>query len=430
MNFYSTNNQSAPVSFREAVIKSLPADRGLYFPEEIPELDFLFLETLSYYSLPDIGFEVLRQFCKDDIPEDKLHEILKDALDFEIPVVEVEKQIHSLELFHGPTYAFKDVGARFLARCLGYFNESENKEVTILVATSGDTGGAVASGFYEVPGVKVVILYPSGKVSDLQEKQLTSLGKNITALEVDGNFDDCQAMVKKAFLDADINARLNLSSANSINIARWLPQSVYYFEAFKQIRKNDRLVFAVPSGNYGNITAGLLAKKMGLPIERFIAASNANDVVPRYLQDGNYSPRPTVATLSNAMDVSDPSNHPRMLELHEKEFKEITAHISGFTLDDEQTLEVMKSCYDKNGYITDPHGAIGYAALQHNLNKKETGVFLETAHYSKFLSTVERALGKSMDLPEFVAELMSKPKQAQAMRNSYEDFTEFLLNWK
>ena len=261
MKFYSTNGQSSPVSFKEAVIKSLPSDKGLYYPEEIPELDFLFLETLSYYSLPQIGFEVLRQFCKDDIPEAKLQEILEGALNFEIPVVEVEKNIHSLELFHGPTYAFKDVGARFLARCLGYFNETENKEVTILVATSGDTGGAVASGFYEVPGVNVVILYPSGKVSDLQEKQLTTLGKNIKAIEVKGNFDDCQAMVKKAFHDTDINAKLNLSSANSINIARWLPQSLYYFEAYKQLQK-DKLVVSVPSGNYGNITAGMLAKKM------------------------------------------------------------------------------------------------------------------------------------------------------------------------
>ena len=427
MKFYSTNRQSAAVSFKEAVIKSLPADKGLYFPEEVPELDYLFLETLDHYSLPEIGMEVLRQYTKEDIPEAKLSEILHDALDFEIPVKEVEKNIHTLELFHGPTYAFKDVGARFLARCLGFFNETENKEVTILVATSGDTGGAVASGFYNVPGVNVVILYPSGKVSDLQEKQLTTLGGNIKALEVDGDFDACQAMVKRAFLDDDLNAKLNLSSANSINIARWLPQSIYFFQAYRQLKDKKKVVFAVPSGNYGNITAGMLAKKMGLDIHRFIAASNANDTVPRYLQDGNYDVKPTVATVSNAMDVSDPSNHPRMLELHDKEFKDIIKHTEGFTLTDEQTLQVMKDCYNSNGYITDPHGAIGYQALKEKLQKKETGVFLETAHYCKFLSTVEKALEKEIPLPEFVSDLMTKEKVATKLKNDYEDFKEYLL---
>jgi len=427
MKFYSTNKQSEAVSFREAVIKSLPTDKGLYFPEEVPELDYLFLETLDYYSLPEIGMEVLRQFTKEDIPEQKLNEILHEALDFEIPVKEVEKNIHTLELFHGPTYAFKDVGARFLARCLGYFNETENKEVTILVATSGDTGGAVASGFHNVPGVNVVILYPSGKVSDLQEKQLTTLGGNITALEVEGDFDACQAMVKQAFLDADINSKLNLSSANSINIARWLPQSIYFFEAYKQLKDAKKLVVAVPSGNYGNITAGMLAKKMGLDIHRFIAASNANDTVPRYLKDGNYEVKPTVPTLSNAMDVSDPSNHPRMLELHEQNFKDIIKHTQGFTLNDQQTLEVMKSCYASNQYILDPHGAIGYQALKEKLEKKETGVFLETAHYSKFLSTVEQALDQKMDLPDFVSDLMTKEKVATKIGNSYDEFKAFLL---
>ena len=427
MKFYSTNKQSEAVSFKEAVIKSLPTDKGLYFPEEVPELDYLFLETLDYYSLPEIGMEVLRQFTKEDIPEQKLNEILHEALDFEIPVKEVEKNIHTLELFHGPTYAFKDVGARFLARCLGYFNETENKEVTILVATSGDTGGAVASGFHNVPGVNVVILYPSGKVSDLQEKQLTTLGGNITALEVEGDFDACQAMVKQAFLDSDINSKLNLSSANSINIARWLPQSIYFFQAYKQLKDAKKLVVAVPSGNYGNITAGMLAKKMGLDIHRFIAASNANDTVPRYLKDGNYEVKPTVPTLSNAMDVSDPSNHPRMLELHEQNFKDIIKHTQGFTLDDQQTLDVMKSCYASNQYILDPHGAIGYQALKEKLEKKETGVFLETAHYSKFLSTVEQALDQKMELPDFVSDLMTKEKVATKIGNSYDEFKAFLL---
>lgn len=427
MKFYSTNGQSASVSFKEAVIKSLPSDKGLYFPEKITTLDAQFLESLDQYTAAEIGFEVLKSYCNEDIPEDRLSGILKDAIDFDLPSVAVEKNIYALELFHGPTYAFKDVGARFLARCLGFFNETENREVTILVATSGDTGGAVASGFYDVPGVNVVILYPSGKVSDLQEKQLTTLGKNISAVEIKGTFDDCQAMVKRAFHDDDINARMNLSSANSINIARWMPQSIYYFEAFKQLKK-DNPVFAVPSGNYGNITAGMLAKKMGLGIGRFIAGSNANDVIPRYLLDGNYAPTPTIATLSNAMDVSDPSNHPRMLALHNKDFKAITEQVTGFTLTDEQTLAVMKSCHDQNEYILDPHGAIGYAALKSGLKEGETGIFLETAHYSKFLSTVEKAFGESIALPDFVSDLMTKEKIAHLINNEYEEFKSYLLD--
>lgn len=427
MKFYSTNNQSNPVSFKEAVIKSLPADRGLYFPESITPLKDEFFKNLSNYSMPEIGFEVLNQFCKDDIPEAKLQTILHEALNFEIPIVEVEKNIYSLELFHGPTYAFKDVGARFLARCLGYFNETENKEVTILVATSGDTGGAVASGFYDVPGVNVVILYPSGKVSDLQEKQLTTLGKNISAVEVKGNFDDCQAMVKKAFLDADINEKLNLSSANSINIARWLPQSIYYFEGVKQLGVNNPVV-AVPSGNYGNITAGMLAKKLGLGIGRFIAGSNANDIIPRYLINGEYNITPTVATYSNAMDVSDPSNHPRMLALHQNDFSAITSHISGFTLTDDQTLDVMNDCLKANDYMLDPHGAIGYASLKDGLKDGETGFFLETAHYSKFLPTVNKAFNKEIPLPDFVSDLMLKEKEAHLIDNDYEQFKDYLIS--
>ncbi len=427
MRFYSTNKTSPAVSFREAVIKSLPEDKGLYFPEEVPELDFLFLETMDYYSKADIGYEVLRHYCSEDIPEAKLKEILEDALDFEIPLVGVEDNIYSLEMTHGPTYAFKDVGARFLARCLGYFNESNNDEVTILVATSGDTGGAVAAGFYDVPGVNVVILYPTGKVSDLQEKQLTTLGKNIRALEVNGNFDDCQTMVKKAFLDKDVNEKLNLSSANSISIARWLPQSIYYFWAYREAPKKKNLVVSVPSGNYGNLTAGLLAYKMGLQISRFIAASNVNDVVPRYLQSGDYEPKRTIHTLSNAMDIGDPSNYSRMQALFDGNHKEISKLISGYTLNDEQTLEVIKTCYEENEYILDPHGAIGYDALKKGLGKKETGVFIETAHYSKFLSTVNKALGKELPLPDFVSELMKKEKEAVQIAADYEEFKAVLL---
>lgn len=427
MKFHSTNKTSPSVSFREAVLKSLPEDRGLYFPEEVPELDFLFLETMDYYSISDIGYEVLRHYCNEDIPEEKLREILEDALDFEMPLVEVTDNIHCLEMTHGPTYAFKDVGARFLARCMGYFNESNNDEVTILVATSGDTGGAVAAGFYEVPGVNVVILYPTGKVSELQEKQLTTLGKNIRALEVNGNFDDCQAMVKQAFLDKEVNEKLTLSSANSISIARWLPQSIYYFWAYREAPKKKNLVMSVPSGNYGNLTAGLLAYKMGLPISRFIAASNVNDVVPRYLQSGNYEPKSTIHTLSNAMDIGDPSNYSRMLELFDHDHKEIARVISGYSLNDEQTLEVIKTCYEENDYILDPHGAIGYDALKKGLDKKETGIFIETAHYSKFLSTVNKALGKELPLPDFADDLMKKKKVAEKIAADYQELKALLL---
>ncbi len=428
MKFYSTNKTSPAVSFREAVIKSLPEDKGLYFPEDVPELDFLFLETMDYYSKADIGYEVLRHYCSEDIPETKLREILEDALDFDIPLVKVSDDIYSLEMTHGPTYAFKDVGARFLARCLGYFNESNDDEVTILVATSGDTGGAVAAGFYDVPGVNVVILYPTGKVSELQEKQLTTLGKNIKALEVNGNFDDCQAMVKKAFLDTDVTGKMNLSSANSISIARWLPQSIYYFWAYREAPKKKNLVVSVPSGNYGNLTAGLLAYKMGLPISRFIAASNVNDVVPRYLQSGSYEPKSTIHTLSNAMDIGDPSNYSRMQALFEEDHKEISGLITGYTLNDDETLQVIKNCYAENDYILDPHGAIGYDALKNGLGKKETGIFIETAHYSKFLSTVNKALDKELPLPDFVSELMKKEKEAVRIGADYEELKAVLLS--
>ena len=330
-------------------------------------------------------------------------------------------------MFHGPTYAFKDMGARFLARCLAFFNESNSQEVTILVATSGDTGGAVASGFYEVEGVNVVILYPSGKVSELQEKQLTTLGKNITALEVNGTFDDCQNLVKQAFLDQQLNDYLNLSSANSINIARWLPQSVYYFEAFKQLEHQTEPVFSVPSGNYGNITAGILAHKMGLPVKRFIAASNQNDVIPRFLDNEQYNPLKTIPTLSNAMDVSDPSNYPRLMELMGGSVSELKNMVSGCSLDDAQTLESIKSCYNQNSYLIDPHGAIGYRALKDTLREDEIGLFLETAHYSKFISTVEKALDSSIKHPDFVSDLMSKPKVSTSMENDFNEFKSFLM---
>ena len=428
MKFFSTNRKVEVVSFRDAVIHSLPADKGLYFPEKIPSLGEEFFTNLESYSLSEIGHHVLAPFTKESIPDSKLEEIGLEAFNFEIPLKKLENSMYSLELFHGPTYAFKDVGARFLARCLAFFNENNDQEVTILVATSGDTGGAVASGFYNVSGVNVVILYPSGKVSELQEKQLTTFGGNIRALEVNGTFDDCQNMVKQAFLDSEINDTLNLSSANSINIARWLPQSIYYFEAFKQLENKKELVFSVPSGNYGNLTAGILAYKMGLPIKRFIAASNQNDAIPRFLVDQNYDPKKTVSTLSNAMDVSDPSNYPRLLALVNKNFQALTDILSGFSLDDNETLKSIRTCYQQNGYITDPHGAIGFDALKKLLKPTEQGVFLETAHYCKFISTVEKALDQSINHPDFVSELMNKPKESIALNNNYGDFKSFLMN--
>lgn len=428
MRFYSTKGKNNFVSFREAVIKSLPSDNGLYFPEKVPLLASSFFSDLKSFTLPEIGVKVMQQFCDEDIPHAKLEEIMEDVLSFDIPIKKIENNLYSLELFHGPTYAFKDVGARFLARCLGYFNESDNKEVTILVATSGDTGGAVAAGFYKVPGVRVIILYPSGKVSDLQEKQLTTLGENIIALEVNGDFDDCQSLVKTAFLDEEINQKLSLSSANSINIARWMPQSIYYYEAIKQLTTSDKVVFSVPSGNYGNVTAGMLAKNMGLPIDRFIAASNANDIVPRYIKNGRYEIKPTIATLSNAMDVSNPSNFPRMLALNDQSWESVAKETIGFSLDDTATLAAMADCEHRTGYVLDPHGAIGYEALKMNLRDDEQGIFLETAHPCKFQSTVEKALKRNVPLPGFVSELMTRTKVATVMEASFEDFKNFLLD--
>ena len=428
MKFYSTKGKNKLIPFREAVIKSLPADNGLYFPERIPTLGADFFKNLKSLSLPEIGELVMAPFCSEDIPSQKLTEIMQDVLSFPTPIKEVQKNIHSLELFHGPTYAFKDVGARFLARTLGFFNESNNKEVTILVATSGDTGGAVAAGFYKVPGVKVIILYPSGKVSDLQEKQLTTLGENITALEIDGDFDDCQALVKQAFLDKEINEKIALSSANSINIARWIPQSIYYYEALKQLEDGAKATFAIPSGNYGNITAGMLAKKMGLPIHRFIAASNSNDIVPRYIQNGKYEIRATVATLANAMDVSNPSNYPRMMELYDQSWDDIKSDVTGYTLDDARTLQTMAKCDQETGYMLDPHGAIAYQALLEGLKDGETGLFLETAHPCKFIDTVEKALNKPVPLPDFVDDLMTKVKISIKMDKSFERFKNYLLS--
>jgi threonine synthase len=425
MQYYSTNRKSPKVGFKEAVINSLPSDNGLYFPESIPVLSTEVLKRFRGMSLPEIGFEMMKNFTSG-IPEAELKLILEDVLSFEIPLVQVEEDIYSLELYHGPTYAFKDVGARFLARCLGYFSRSQDEEVSILVATSGDTGGAVANGFYGVAGVKVVILYPSGKVSDLQEKQLTTLGGNITALEVEGDFDDCQALVKQAFLDKELNEKLSLTSANSINIARWMPQSIYYAWMLTQIESNDLLV-AVPSGNYGNITAAMLAKRMGFPLGKFLACSNANDVVPRYLQTADYAPEPTIATYANAMDVSKPSNFPRMQELYDSSYQAIRADVSGFSLSDDEILQTISDCKQETGYLLDPHGAIGYAGLKQTLKPEQKGVFLETAHPIKFAPTMAKALGEELPMPDFAADLMTKEKESEKIGKGYDGFRDWLL---
>ena len=426
MKYYSTNNQSNQVSFKEAVINSLPADNGLYFPSQISDLQSV-VNELDTLSLKEVAFEVMKDYCGEDIPEAKLLEILEDTFSFDIPLERVEEGIYCLELFHGPTFAFKDVGARFLARCLSYFNESARDEVTILVATSGDTGGAVASGFYNVPGVKVVVLYPSGKVTPLQERQMTTLGGNIQAMEVNGDFDDCQALVKQAFLDPDLKKRMNLSSANSINVARWIPQSIYQFVPFMKLPKASEVVLSVPSGNYGNLTSGMLARKMGLPIKRFIAASNANDVIPRYLKSGSYDPKDTIPTISNAMDVSKPSNYVRMLELYSSNYDSIVEEVSGFSLDDDETSNIMKACFEVNNYLMDPHSSIAYAALKEDLKDGETGVFLGTAHHCKFLETVNTSIGEKIEIPYFAQGLFKKEKYSQRMENDFAALKEVLI---
>ncbi len=427
MKFYSTKNKSNSASFREAVTKSLPSDNGLYFPESIPTLNSSFLSSISDKKLTEVAFEVLRPFCKADMSEEKLWSIVESTFFFDIPIVEVESDIHCLELFHGPTMAFKDVGARFLARTLSCFQETEDHETTILVATSGDTGGAVASGFYCQPGINVVILFPKGKVTPLQERQMTTLGGNIRTLEVEGNFDDCQAMVKHAFLDKSLNVKINLSSANSINIARWLPQSIYYYVPFINWGLNNKTVFSVPSGNYGNVTSGMLAKKMGLPIGRFIVASNSNDVVPRYLESGTYEPSHTIQTISNAMDVSNPSNFTRLETLYNHSYENIISDISGYRLGDEETRATMKFCHSQNGYLADPHSAIAYKALKEQLQKGELGVFLGTAHYCKFMNVMQDAIGPELELPENTKPLFKKESKSVPLKNDFEAFKAFLL---
>ena len=426
MNYYSLHKKSPNVSFQEAVVNGLAPDRGLYFPESITPLAKEFIDNLDQYSNEEIAFEAIKQFVGDEIPEAVLQEIIKDTLSFDFPVVPIDENTATLELFHGPTMAFKDVGARFMARCLGYFNRNNSNKVTVLVATSGDTGGAVAHGFLGVKGVDVVILYPSGKVSDIQEKQLTTLGQNITALEVAGVFDDCQDMVKSAFLDADIQR--TLTSANSINIARWLPQMFYFFFAYKQVYKQQKeVVFSVPSGNFGNICAGIMAQKLGLPIQHFVAATNINDTVPNYLINGIYEPKPSKATISNAMDVGNPSNFIRIQELFHQDINALKQAFSSYAFTDDTTRNAMKTIYEQSGYIADPHGAVGYLGAKEYQQQHPNSlcIFLETAHPVKFLDVVESTLPVKVAIPEQIKEVLDKSKEATFIR-SYDELKAFL----
>jgi threonine synthase len=429
MNYYSLNRKAPDTNFENAVIKGLAPDRGLYFPREIKPLPVSFFEDIDRKSYPEIAFEAIKQFVSPEIPEDILKTIVEETLSFDFPVVKLDDKISTLELFHGPTMAFKDVGARFMARCLAYFNKNNTNEVTVLVATSGDTGGAVANGFLGVKGVNVVILYPSGKVSDIQEKQLTTLGQNITALEVDGVFDDCQDMVKKAFLDAQLTRKMQLTSANSINVARWLPQLFYFMFAYKQLHhQHNEIVFSIPSGNFGNICAGMVAQQLGLPIKHFIASNNANNVVTEYLETEHYNPKPSVATISNAMDVGNPSNFIRIQEIYDNDFERLQANLSSFSYTDDETKTALLEIYERYNYVADPHGAIGYLGCKDHLktNPNAHCVFLETAHPTKFLDVVEDVIKTTVALPPQIEALMGKEKVALQI-SDYEGLKAFLL---
>ena len=431
MKYYSTNGKADRATLHEAVVKGLASDKGLFMPEVIKHLPESFFEEIQDLSFQEIAYKVADAFFGEDIPAETLRQIVYDTLSFDCPVVKVTDTIYSLELFHGPTLAFKDVGARFMARLLGYFIKQEgSKQVNVLVATSGDTGSAVANGFLGVEGIHVYVLYPKGKVSAIQECQFTTLGQNITALEVDGVFDDCQALVKNAFMDEELNRHMKLTSANSINVARFLPQAFYYFYAYAQMKKMgkaDQLVVCVPSGNFGNITAGLFGKVMGLPVKRFIAANNANDIFYNYLQTGEYNPRPSVQTIANAMDVGDPSNFARIYDLYKGSHAAISGEISGATYTDAQIAETVKSCFEKNGYLLDPHGACGFRALSENLRPGEYGVFLETAHPAKFKSTVEQIVSQEVEIPAKLAAFMKGEKQSVPMSKNFEDFKDYLM---
>ncbi|MGZ2368231.1 threonine synthase [Ancylomarina sp. YFZ004] len=428
MKYYSTKNKELKFSFKEAVIKGLAPDGGLFYPESLPQLDHSFIDDLQNLSLAEIGFHVASHFLGDDIPTDKLKEICEDALNFPTPLVSFEPNVYSMELFHGPSCAFKDVGARFMSRCLSYFAQESDEKITILAATSGDTGSAVANGFLGIENIEVVILYPSGKVSQIQEQQLTTLGNNITALEIDGSFDDCQALVKQAFQDKDLNKKMKISSANSINIARLIPQSFYYFYAYGQLKGHNKdLVISVPSGNYGNLTAGLMAKQMGLPIKKFIASTNLNKVVPDYLNTGKYESKASIPSISNAMDVGAPSNFDRMMTLYQENHPKICADLKGASFNDEQTKEIMRKVYKDFGYILDPHGAVAYLGLQEELDStNELGVFIETAHPAKFIEIVEEVIETQIEIPDYLKSCLTKEKISIRMPNNYQNFKTFL----
>lgn len=431
MRYFSLNKQAPPVDFREATLHGLAPDKGLYFPEEIPKLSQHFINNINSYSNAEIAFHVIAPYVGDAIDDASLKRIIEETIDFSIPLMGVTDDIFSLELFHGPTLAFKDIGARFISRCLGYFVKNENRKITVLVATSGDTGGAVASGFYDVDGVDVVILYPSGKVSTVQEKQLTTLGRNICALEIEGNFDDCQQMVKAAFADKKLNEKLFLTSANSINIARWLPQQFYYFFAWKEWQdKPYPPVFSVPSGNFGNICAGILAAFSGLPVKHFVAACNSNDVVPRFLDSQNYQAKKTVATISNAMDVGDPSNFIRVLQLFNNEFSDLKSSLSSYSISDEETKETIRFVFENYKYLLDPHGAVAFAALEKYFSETQhhKGIVLETAHPVKFYDVIEPVINQPVSIPEALKPILDKEKKSILMKNSFADLKEFLLN--
>ncbi|QDO95064.1 threonine synthase [Formosa sediminum] len=431
MNFFSLNKEAANTSFKDAVIRGLAPDRGLYFPESITPLPDDFFKNIDKLSHSEIAFEAIKQFVSPEIPEAELKTIVEETLSFDFPVVELNKNISFLELFHGPTMAFKDVGARFMARCLGHFSKQNAKQdVTVLVATSGDTGGAVANGFLGVEGVKVVILYPSGKVSDIQEKQLTTLKKNITALEVDGTFDDCQDMVKKAFLDAELTDHIKLTSANSINVARWLPQLFYFMFAYKQLHnKYDNLVFSVPSGNFGNVCAGMMAQQLGLPIKHFIASNNENNVVTRYLESEHYDVKPSIQTISNAMDVGNPSNFVRIQEIYKNDFKTLKENLSSYSFTDKETKVAMKEIYNDYSYIADPHGAVGYLGAKNYVETHPDAhcVCLETAHPTKFLDVVGEVIPENIALPPQIVAVMDKKKKSIEI-STYSDLKTYLLN--
>ena len=429
MNYYSLNKKAPNTSFKDAVIKGLAPDKGLYFPESITPLPKSFWDNIDNLSHTEIAFEAIKQFVSPEIPEAVLKKIVTETLSFDFPVVKLNENISTLELFHGPTMAFKDVGARFMARCLGYFNKDNTNEVTVLVATSGDTGGAVANGFLGVKGVNVVILYPSGKVSDIQEMQLTTLGQNIKALEVNGTFDDCQAMVKTAFLDETLTSQMQLTSANSINVARWLPQLFYFIFAYKQLHnQHDDIVFSVPSGNFGNVCAGMMAQQLGLPIKHFVASNNANNVVTRYLISKLYEPKPSVQTISNAMDVGAPSNFIRIQEIYKNKFDTLSSNLSSYSFSDDETREAMLEIYNNYDYVADPHGAVGYLGCKSHLTENPNAhcVFLETAHPTKFLDVVEEVIKKEQPLPEQIQSVMGREKEA-VLISTYEDLKGFLL---